>query len=341
MELKNIKKNFLVITLTFLFIFTVIPVYALEQENDLNNKKDIQILRIAGEDRYRTSIKIAKSSYKKNDTIFITSGENFTDALYGGPLVSLKNSSLILSPKDKLTKDIKDTLASLDTKNITILGGIDSISLNIESELKKSGFIVNRISGKNRFETADLINKEKINTYFGTVGEDDVSLSNGYMFADSLCAGPFIYYNDKFNPTRFLPYNEINASHGAKYVFGGLNSVPQLTSEENRLSGKDRYETSLKIANEIKKLLPNQEIKTLVIASGTDFPDSLSSIPLTTHSRGVLILSKKDSLGKEIMNFISENKSIQDIIIVGGENSLSKNIEKELYEICNHRQEEK
>ena len=98
---------------------------------------------------------------------------------------------------------------------------------------------------------------------------------------------------------------------------------PNLPSEDDtptsfRLGGSDRYETAMKIA---KEALNGGKMKSVILASGLDFPDSLSASGLSAKYDAPILLSKKTAVASsKVIDFITQNmdKSGQ-VIIVGGE----------------------
>ena len=99
--------------------------------------------------------------------------------------------------------------------------------------------------------------------------------------------------------------------------------TPVLAEEQNkikvdRIAGVDRYETSAKIS---KRTFPNH-IKTVVLASGENFADSLVAGSLANKENAPVLLTKIDNLPKVIKDEITR-LSPQEVIIVGGEKSVN------------------
>ena len=60
-----------------------------------NAKKDVNIERIAGMNRYDTSATIATKFAKNAEKLILASGENFADALAGSPLSGDLNAPIL------------------------------------------------------------------------------------------------------------------------------------------------------------------------------------------------------------------------------------------------------
>lgn len=96
------------------------------------------IERIAGNDRYETSLKIADKFYKDAQGAYLTSGEVFADSLAINPIAARFNVPLILTPKDKLPQKTQAYLEKSKIVQIAIIGGEKTVSKQIQQELAKT-----------------------------------------------------------------------------------------------------------------------------------------------------------------------------------------------------------
>ena len=118
---------------------------------------------------------------------------------------------------------------------------------------------------------------------------------------------------------------------GAKnvIVIGGEKSVDKTKiglSQYNvrTIAGANRYETSAKIAQEIIKLTGT---KKAVIASGEVFADALTVAPLANKNNMPILLVQPNNIPKATQEVL---KQIDKVIIVGGEKTISKEVENKL-----------
>lgn len=81
--------------------------------------------------------------------------------------------------------------------------------------------------------------------------------------------------------------------------------------------GRDRYETNFKTVQNI------QNPEGIIVASGEDFPDSLSAISLVRVTNYPLVLTSKNGLNSDLRNYASQS-SIKNIIVVGGKAKCNK-----------------
>lgn len=96
----------------------------------------------------------------------------------------------------------------------------------------------------------------------------------------------------------------------------------------NRLSGNDRYDTSMNIGNEVAKNLG--KLDSIILASGENFPDALSGTTLCKKYNAPLLLINSGSKNK-VLSFLHKNlRPNTTVYALGGEASISEDILKEL-----------
>lgn len=333
------------------------PVTTAETENELVAKEDEKeeekvtkeddeqskphkylISRIAGSDRYCTAQK-ATESIMSSDFVVLASGENESDALFGGPLAAQVSGPLLLTSKDKLPEGIDKTLKELKAKFVYIIGGKAAISEEVEKELKELGYGTSRIAGKNRVETAHLINQTTAELRgVKVIGDLPSILVNGNNFADALSSAPFAhlaFQNTSYS--RFIPYSGYSKSNDL--VIGGFSSVPS-GEEKERIAGEDRYETALSVAEAHKKLLKekkNLDVRRVVIVDGTNNPDALAAGPIASSLNAPILLTSPNKLHEGVAKFIKDNE-IESVTIFGGRNSVSEDVEKEIKELRDYKE---
>lgn len=73
-----------------------------------------------------------------------------------------------------------------------------------------------------------------------------------------------------------------------------------------RIRGASRYDTSLAIAEELKQLLQVQQFQSVVLASGTNFPDALAGSYLAIQKNAPILLVSNEN-AEQIQNYLTEN----------------------------------
>ncbi|KUO78431.1 MAG: cell wall-binding protein [Desulfosporosinus sp. BRH_c37] len=187
----------------------------------------IEVSRIAGKDRYDTSIKIAQSMGQFDQAV-IASGETFPDALSIAPIAAMKGIPILLTSKDNLTESMQAYLLKT-VKSTYVVGGTGVISEDVFKLLPSP----KRLSGVNRYETNISIIKEFANELdFGIC-----YLSTGEYFADALAgstlaalsSSPVFLVNDPVDQSTTDYFRSKISGIKQEIVFGGTAVVPEST----------------------------------------------------------------------------------------------------------------
>lgn len=301
--------------------------------------KQYNLIRLSGQNRYETSLNIAKEFENGPvDNVLVTSGNNFPDALTGSVLSKgLKAPILLLNKKVDRSKNsidyIKDHLKKEGT--IYILGGTGVVSDDFITQFNGLGFKnIIRLGGIDRFDT----NKKIIDQLAPSKGTP-IIIANGYEFADALSVSsiaaikgyPIFISNTKSIPESIK--TKISELQPSKvYILGGIGAltedikdqVKSLTSLMDadilRVGGENRYETSLNICN-IFKL----DTDTIVIANGKKFPDALSGSALAVKSNSPIILTDGKDIAKQ-KEYI-DKFGYTKVVLLGGTAAIDKSVE--------------
>ncbi|MDY2794986.1 cell wall-binding repeat-containing protein [Peptostreptococcus porci] len=295
----NKKKNIGMAMAAIISMTAISPVFAADV-----SKTKIDVERIGGKDRLETSLKILERVGSKK--VNLVNGNQFADALSIAPIAAINGEGIVLINENKLP-DVENTFKKQGVKDITLIGGEQSISNNTYTNLSKA-FKVNRISGKDRYETSQSV--------VSSTGKSDIGVATGADFPDALSAGAFLA--KKQMPLLLVDGKKQSAlPSGLKgvYTFGGKASVANEFGK--RIAGKDRYETSLKIAEEFG----NSDV--VILTSGKNFADALAAAPLAKKVNAPIILIEGNKLSKESEKIIEKAKKV---IVIGGESSISENV---------------
>lgn len=295
----NKKKNIGMAMAAIISMTAISPVFAADV-----SKTKIDVERIGGKDRLETSLKILERVGSKK--VNLVNGNQFADALSIAPIAAINGEGIVLINENKLP-DVENTFKKQGVNDITLVGGEQSISNNTYTNLSKA-FKVNRISGKDRYETSQSV--------VSSTGKSDIGVATGADFPDALSAGALLA--KKQMPLLLVDGKKQSAlPSGLKgvYTFGGKASVANEFGK--RIAGKDRYETSLKIAEEFG----NSDV--VILTSGKNFADALAAAPLAKKVNAPIILIEGNKLIKESEKIIEKAKKV---IVIGGESSISENV---------------
>ncbi|HEY2430389.1 MAG TPA: cell wall-binding repeat-containing protein, partial [Acidimicrobiales bacterium] len=155
---------------------------------------DLVTSRVAGADRYETAALVAESvptsaigTINGLRTALIARGDDFPDALAGGPVAFGTHLPLLLTNTDSLNPATASALQTLGIKAALILGGTSAVSTSTEQAIQGMGITTQRLAGTNRQQTAAEIGDYAI-AYLHF--KDTLAfLARGDDYPDSLAGG--------------------------------------------------------------------------------------------------------------------------------------------------------
>ena len=150
-----------------------------------------KIVRVAGQTRIETSIKVAQEVRGSSATAIIATGNNYADALSVGPYAFKSKSPILLcDPASGLTAAALEELKTGGYKNAVIVGGIAAVPSSVESQLRTAGVSnIKRLAGSTRYETSAEIVRYELSAGLG-FSMNGLLLATGENFPDALAAGP-------------------------------------------------------------------------------------------------------------------------------------------------------
>ncbi|PRY68883.1 carboxypeptidase family protein [Glaciihabitans tibetensis] len=292
---------------------------------------ELDITRLDGPDRFDASASISKQSFAPGVQVaYVASGLNFPDALSGAPVAAQAGAPILLVQAGEIPASIKAELERLKPDRVVVLGGIDSVSEAVETQLDAyTTGTVTRLAGADRFAASAAISAES----FGP-GVATAYVANGLNFPDALAGAPAAAKNGSpillVTPTSIPAEIEdelerLNADRIV--VLGGVNSVSEAVKTNlasftdgtvTRLAGDDRFSASADISS--KNFAANAPI--VYITNGLNFPDALSGAPVAGREEAPILLVAPNSLPESIADELYRLKPAR-IVILGGVNSVS------------------
>lgn len=256
--------------------------------------------RLGGSNRYATAVEISSAvwddgaAYGKH--VYIASGENFPDALAGGPAAASQGEPLLLVPRTgTLPSVVANEIKRLKPSYITIFGGTGAVSSGMATQLKAlaGAHEVYREAGSDRYETAmRLANYATIWSGSTPNYPDIVYLANGTTFADALSGGAAAALDGA--PLLLTPRDQLNDwTAGALaqikpatiVVLGGTGAISTTTFNQAkgyaksavRIGGVDRYDTSARLSRATFPVAT--DAAEVFLANGLSYPDALAATP--------------------------------------------------------------
>lgn len=312
--------------------------------------KDVKadVTRLAGSNRFATAIKaademLADTYYGVFNTIIVANGYNFADALSGSYLANVTNAPILLcwsgdSKYDYLNDDvlayIQDHLTTVGG-TVYLLGGTSAVPQSMEDTLtafaaEQPDVTINRLAGKDRFETNLMILEEAatILQKTGRQPDTEILVCTSTNFADSLSASAT-------GKPILLAFNEFGKLYGGQEAYlktlknctftiiGGENAVSAKLADAfkqfgsvSRLAGSNRFETSVLVAEKYF-----DDPHSAVLAYAWNFPDGLCGGPLAYSMGAPLILTMTKYESQAVKYFA--DKAILEAFVLGGDTLIS------------------
>ncbi len=193
---------------------------------------------------------------------------------------------------------------------------------------------VNKLVGENAYQTATKVSNE------GWDSANDVVIVNSASMVDALSATPFAKYNNA--PILLTQANKLNSETKKEilrlktkniYIIGGksvvsnsvINELKSMKLTVQRISGNDRYQTSLEIA----KKLPNKPSEIAVVNGETGLPDAVSIAPVAAEKNMPIVLASPNQGTKVFDQYIKDN-NIKKSYVIGSEVAVSNTIANKL-----------
>jgi len=112
--------------------------------------------RIAGSDRYQTSVDLSHAAYANGaPTAVLVSGTAFPDGLAAGPLAALDKGPVLLTQPDALPMNVAVELQRLGVTSVTVVGGTAAVQDHVLDQITQvTGATTTRLAGIDRYDTA-------------------------------------------------------------------------------------------------------------------------------------------------------------------------------------------
>ncbi len=172
-----------------------------EVEATIAQSLRVETDRIEGDTRYETAAAAATFVQERNDNagnfpggqraVFLTTGENFPDALTAGaPAASRQEAPIpiMLTRPDELPTTTAATIDELAIELVVIVGGPTAVSDDVENAVEDDDTTVVRVEGDTRTATAAAMADFALENFDFTPA--DLELARGDLYPDALSVAP-------------------------------------------------------------------------------------------------------------------------------------------------------
>ncbi|MGI1658538.1 MAG: cell wall-binding repeat-containing protein [Desulfitobacterium sp.] len=256
--------------------------------------------RLAGADRYETSIAIAEKAYASADTAVIAAGNpsNLVDALAAAPLAAQEDAPIYLTDKADMDNGVIDSLKKLGVKDVIVVGA--AASQAVVDELKAAGFTVDAVKGAGRVETAQAINA-KLSAPAGTIVVGYNGVADAMSVASYAAANNYAIVVANQNGT-------VAAGTDADFIIGGPTLVKDI-ADAKRIFGADRYETNKNVIAEL-----DFEYSKVYVGNGATLADALVGSVLAAQDNAPIVLTD----GKTVKADVASNLADDSVVVALG-----------------------
>ena len=293
--------------------------------------KNVIHQRFQGENRAKTAVNVQRHYFANTNKVILVNDNAYPDAI-SATNVSMGKYPLLYTGKNSLSVETKSALDKMFLDEIYLMGGVNTISKNVENKLKKNfpHAKITRIMGNNRYDTSAESAKARANT-------TNLIFAAGTNYADALYATSLAAHQ---NAPILLVSNEGLSQSTRKFIqsignidnvtiVGGeisvnqsvKNQIENLTKKRvTRLAGVDRYESSVEVAKRV-----NANPAEVITTSGEVFADALVSSTVAQKIKAPILLVKKDVLPLKVREYMKDTNSIYKLTTIGGYNTVTKN----------------
>jgi cell wall-associated NlpC family hydrolase len=143
------------------------------------------VTRLAGADRYETATAVSAATFLSGiSAAYVATGQNFADALAGGPAAAKTGSPMLLTTTASVPATTIAELQRLKPKKIIVLGGTAAVTADVVTALKAIA-PVTRLAGDTRYSTATAVSAATF-----PAGISSTYVATGETFTDALVGGP-------------------------------------------------------------------------------------------------------------------------------------------------------
>ena len=290
--------------------------------------------------KYKADIDNAKSKEKINE--ILKEAKDANDKIEKDIDKSKKDAKSEIDKLTDLSSDEKTNFknkidSSTSKESIeAIVKDAKDLNKKKKDKKKKKSEKIQRLSGDNRYETSVEVSEKNFKS------ADTVVLASGQNIADALVASsyadieeaPILLTNKNFISDEVL--DEIERLKADKVVIvGGQSSISssvesRLKKEDikvTRISGRDRFDTSDKLSQEVSRL--SKKSSQAILVNGYKNIDALSVSSLATKEELPILLNGRNALNMSVKNRLKQ-MNVNKVYIIGGNNSISSDVEKEL-----------
>lgn len=242
--------------------------------------------RGGGPDRYATAVALSAQHFPTGTAdVWLATGETFPDGLAASAVAGARGGPVLLTRPNALPAPVASELDRLAPQRVWIMGGTGAVSDGVLQSVQRAvpAATVSRLAGQDRYGTAAALAA----AFFTSAPA--AFIATGFNFPDALSAGPAAAGEGApamlVTATAVPPATEAQLRRlhpPVAYIVGGPAVVSDAVAarirtitggQVVRVSGADRSATAAAVSGRFF----NATTPSMVLATGSDFPDGLSA----------------------------------------------------------------
>jgi len=283
-------------------------------------------LRVAGVDRWSTSVAVAKLASPSGKTVVIVSGQdaNLVDGLVAGPLAHSVGGPVLLVGQS-IPAVVSAELTRRGADHAIIVGGAGAVPDSVATSLGALGLTVERISGVDRYATAA---KVALRVGSGSMTAIVASGEPGSLVDALSASGPasalgrpiLLVRHDLVPPETSAALQTLGVI--VSTCIGGTGVISEAVRTAlpacSRAAGADRYGTAVAVSDAFHALVPATEV---TVTGGLDanLVDALGAGSLC-H---LILLAPRSAPPASVVAWLQRTPAITRLDVVGGTGAVS------------------
>ena len=247
-------------------------------------------------------------------TVFVANNLDGTVSVIGGATLSVDTIVAVGSSP-------RGIAVNPNTLN-TYVASTTSATVSVIAQ-NPSGVAIDRIAGADRFATAVAVSR----VAFPSAGAGAVVLASGADYPDALVGAPLAAVRNApllLTTGATMPavtraeIQRVLPAGNTVYILGGNTAVPASVAAELtglgypvvRYGGADRFGTAVQVADALG------DPATVLLASGTNFPDGLSAAVAATKASAVVLLTNGSAMPSATSSYLAAHATT--VYAIGG-----------------------
>lgn len=267
-----------------------------------------------------------KEVFKSSKEAILINEKSIVDSISATPLAYAKDAPILVTKSERIGRVTRNYIKELGVEKITIVGGLDAVSKDIERSLEKMDIKVNRIRGKDRYDTSLKIARE----IYRTTGFDKAFLMSSnaglenavsiYSYA-ARNSMPIIWAQDENFSYQldFLKRKKLDKVYTIGDSEKFISDVENTLDNYERIKEINKSDTNIDLINKFYDRDETKKIYTANVEFGKrSDSNEYISLGVVSAKEDIPIMVCNDKLTYRQEKFI-KNNNIDDITEVGFE----------------------